>query len=342
MSPSGSSKPVVVIGAGPHGLSAAAHLRAAGLPTRVFGETLGFWQDTMPRGMFLRSSPHASTISSPGDELTLARWRAREGRTVEKLLPIGDFIDYGRWYARQAIPDVDTRQVQMVQPRLSELLVTLSDGEQLAASRVVVATGLGSFAYTPPVFRDLPASLCSHAVCAPELERFVGRSVAVIGSGQTALESAALLRELGATVEVIARSPGIFWLGGYGWGGVQGNPILPPPSLADGSEKPPLWRARKGLYWREAPTEVGGRMTSWIGAAPDVCRRLPRGARSALTYRCVRPAGGYWLPDRLGKCPSRWAILCWRPARSKIVLLCDSTTARREPSTMFCSAPATG
>src|SRR6202035_2463484 len=34
--------PVVVIGAGPHGLSAVAHLRAAGVPTRAFGRSLEF------------------------------------------------------------------------------------------------------------------------------------------------------------------------------------------------------------------------------------------------------------------------------------------------------------
>jgi len=36
----------------------------------------------------------------------------------------------------------------------------------------------------------------------------------VIGSGQSALESAALLYESGAEVEVVARAPQINWLGG--------------------------------------------------------------------------------------------------------------------------------
>lgn len=56
---------VVIIGAGPYGLAAAAHLRAAGINPRVFGQTMDFWQNQMPRGMLLRSSWRASHISDP-------------------------------------------------------------------------------------------------------------------------------------------------------------------------------------------------------------------------------------------------------------------------------------
>ncbi|HEV7937926.1 MAG TPA: FAD-dependent oxidoreductase [Solirubrobacteraceae bacterium] len=290
---------MLVIGAGPHGLAATAHLRAAGVPTRVFGEALSFWRETMPPEMFLRSSPRASNISDPGGELSLARWADHNSRKIGSLVPIGDFIDYGEWFQAQAAPDLDRRQVTRVERRSDELVVTLSDGEQLSASRVVVAVGLGRFAHVPPVFASLPASHATHAAQCPDLARFAGRSVAVIGSGQTALESAAILGEAGAKVEVIARAPRIFWLGGYGWGGVDGRPVLPPPPPSGGTPAPPSWRARRGLYWHEAPTEVGGRYTGWIGAAPDVCRRLPRVVRGPLTEHCIRPAGGYWLPNRL-------------------------------------------
>jgi NADPH-dependent 2,4-dienoyl-CoA reductase/sulfur reductase-like enzyme len=296
------ASPVVVIGAGPHGLAAIAHLRAAGVPTRIFGETLSFWRETMPPKMFLRSSPRASSISDPVGALSLARWVGQESRTIDKLVPIGDFIDYGDWFQAEAAPDLDRRQVTRVERQSHELLLTLSDGERLPASRVIVAAGLGLFAYVPQVFASLPASHATHATQSPDLDRFEGQSVAVIGSGQTALESAAILREEGATVEVIARSQRIFWLGGYGWGGADGRPVLPPlsgPPGSPGSPGPPSWRARRKLYWHEAPTEVGGRFTGWIGAAPDVCYVLPRVARGPLTDYCIRPAGGYWLPERL-------------------------------------------
>src|SRR5207248_11535645 len=56
------SEPTVVIGAGPYGLSVAAHLRAAGIPTLTLGTPMAFWR-SMPAGMFLRSAPSASSLS---------------------------------------------------------------------------------------------------------------------------------------------------------------------------------------------------------------------------------------------------------------------------------------
>src|SRR5204863_7106132 len=46
---------VVIVGAGPYGLAVAAHLRAAGVAPRVFGETMGYWREHMPRDMARRS-----------------------------------------------------------------------------------------------------------------------------------------------------------------------------------------------------------------------------------------------------------------------------------------------
>lgn len=291
--------PVVVIGAGPHGLAAVAHLRGAGVPTRAFGETLAFWRETMPAGMWLRSAPRASSISDPNGELSLARWGAEQGREIEKIVPIGDFIEYGGWFQEHAVPDLDRRLVTMVRRRGRQFVLALSDGAQLPASRVVIAAGLGPFAHVPSVFRDLPDSLVSHASATPTLEQFAGRAVAVIGAGQSALESAALLHEAGAEVEVIGRTPAIFWLGN--WSSSDGNGSAAVPSaLAPSAQS---WRARNGLYWRPAPTDVGGRLSSWIGAAPDVLRLFPRRVRAPLTQHCIRPAGAYWLPNRMREVP---------------------------------------
>jgi len=289
------NRPVIVIGAGPHGLAAVAHLRAVGVPTLAFGETLGFWRHTMPDGMWLRSSPRASHISSPGRQLALSRWADEHDQKLGKIMTIEQFRAYGSWFQAHAVPDLDPRLVTNVERVDGEFAVTLSDGEQILASRVVVAAGLGPFAYVPAVFEGLPRSLASHASASPDLERFAGRSVAVIGAGQSALESAALLAEAGADVEILGRASSIFWLGNWSDGNGNGEQSIVP------SQHPAeTWRARRGLFWRSAPTEVGGRLSSWVGAAPDVMRRLPRGVRAPLTYHCIRPAGAFWLPDRMG------------------------------------------
>ena len=62
---------VAIIGAGPYGLAAAAHLRAAGIATRVFGEPMAFWRHNMPDGMKLRSPWIATHIAEPRHRFTL-------------------------------------------------------------------------------------------------------------------------------------------------------------------------------------------------------------------------------------------------------------------------------
>ncbi len=163
---------------------------------------------------------------------------------------------------------------------------------------MVVAAGLGPFAYTPPVFADLPAALVSHVSASPAMEAFSDRSVAVVGMGQSALEGAALLHEAGAKVEVLGRRSAIFWLGA--WSDARSNGCAQAPTVPSVRTPPNrTWRARTGLHWRPAPTEVGGRFESWLGAAPDVLHHFPRRIRAPVTSSCIRPAGAKWLPDRL-------------------------------------------
>ena len=83
---------VAVIGAGPYGLAAAAHLRAAGLATRVFGHTMAFWRRHMPKGMKLR---HATSIAHPQDSFSLETFARLDPSAAIRPLPIETFIAYG-------------------------------------------------------------------------------------------------------------------------------------------------------------------------------------------------------------------------------------------------------
>src|SRR5277367_2078648 len=105
---------VIVIGAGPYGLSAAAYLRAAGVETRVFGEPMSFWQKQMPAGMCLRSNWGASHIADPRQELTLDAYCSQTNNHISNPIPLDRFVDYGRWYQAHAAPDLEVRQVLSV------------------------------------------------------------------------------------------------------------------------------------------------------------------------------------------------------------------------------------
>jgi FAD-dependent urate hydroxylase len=279
---------VTIIGAGPYGLSAAAHLRTiAGLDVRLFGKPMSFWERNMPMGMFLRSGWDATHIADPAHALTLEAFQAASGNHFSKPVPLDRFVQYGQWYQRQALTDLDQREVVRIAASPTDFRVTLEDGESFYSHRVVVAAGIHPFAWRPPEFADLDRALVSHTSEHRDLRRFAGQQVLVIGSGQSALESAALLFEAGAVVEVAARAHQIHWL--QGWASTTLH-----------------WRlgniVRNLLY---APTDVGPAGVSQLMARPDLLRRLPRRLQDKLRKRAVRPAGSRWLVKRLENVPIR-------------------------------------
>ncbi len=155
--------------------------------------------------------------------------------------------------------------------------VACADGERRRSRHVVIATGLRRFPQRPPEFDRLAPEVAAHSMDVTDPPSYAGRSVAVIGSGQSAVETAALAHEAGAAVELIARAPAIRWLSRSA-------------RLHGGS--------RIVEYILYAPTDVGPPGLSWIVALPNAFRRLPQGTQSRLAYRAIRPAAAGWLVDR--------------------------------------------
>jgi thioredoxin reductase len=274
---------VAIVGAGPYGLATAAHLRTdERLDVRVFGEPMSFWSDQMPVGMLLRSPYCACNIADPEKALTLDAYQAANGNGVVPPVPLDRFVDYGRWIQRQVAPDVDRRWVSNVERDNGGFRLALADGETVTARRVVLAAGIGPFPRIPEIFRGLPSSLVSHSVTHRDLGGFAGKRMLVVGGGQSALESGALLHEAGAEVEVVVRGERIFFL----------RRRFP-------------WLHRLGPLTRliYAPAEVGPAGISRIVSAPSLYRRLPRNLQDKWAVRSLRPAGAAWLVDRLEGVP---------------------------------------
>ena len=175
----------------------------------------------MPAGMLLRSRKRSSSISDPDRSLTVERFERDTGRTLRgalESLPLEEFVEYGMWFQPRAVPDIDPRRIVSLTRELGRFRLRLEDGDAVQAERVVVATGLAAFPSVPAPFAGLPSKLVSHTSEHRDLRPFAGRRMVVIGAGQSALESAALLFEARATVEVLARAPAIRWLDDAGDG----------------------------------------------------------------------------------------------------------------------------
>ena len=271
---------VAIIGAGPYGLAAAAHLRAAGVGIRIFGEALEFWKNNMPVGMLLRSSWDASHISDPDGTLTLDHYEATRESKLSRPLPLDDFVAYGQWFQHEVAPDLDSRRVQTIVPMYGSFHLVVDGGDVVLAERVVVATGLAHYEYRPTQFSNLPASMVSHASNHGDLSRFADRQVVVVGGGQSAIESAVLLSEGGADVEVILRASGVRWLTRSAW--LHRN----------------LAPVRGLLYHR---SDVGPPGLNQSVAHPDVFRLLPRTLQQWVAYQSIRPAASGWLRPRAAK-----------------------------------------
>src|SRR5437879_6682895 len=304
---------VAVIGAGPYGLSATAHLRTIkGLAVHAFGQPMSFWQSNMPVCMLLRSGWAASHIADPNQSLTLDAYRAASSNHFSSPVPLDRFVDYGLWYQRRTVPDLDQRKIACVEKDAGSFRLALVEGETVFARRVVIAAGISLFAWSPPKFAGLPRSLVSHTSEHREFGRFSGKQVLVIGSGQSALESAALLHESGVETEIVARTRQIHWLGGLVSRTIHSGLG---PSIS------------KLLY---APTDVGPAGISQVVARPDLVRKFPRSVQDWLRKRSIRPAGARWLVTRLENVPTHLgrSVVSAVPAGERVRVKLDDGTQR--------------
>ncbi len=202
---------VVVVGAGPYGLSTAAHLLGRGLRVAVFGRTLELWREHMPKGMLLRSHWWATNLSDPRKAHGFERFCKEQKYENSYPLPIKTFVDYGLWFQRRAVPQVDETYVSSIERHDNRFLLTLEDGREVESRAVVMAIGLRYYANRPEQYGRLPAGPVSHSSDHRDFSRFKGQDVIVIGGGQSAIEFAALLHEAGAGVQVVSRRR-IVWL----------------------------------------------------------------------------------------------------------------------------------
>ena len=96
---------IAIVGAGPYGLSVAAHLR--GRRVRTFGEPMETWRTRMPPDMLLRSDWKETSLSAPREAGTIDRWAREASEEREEPIPLQKFLRYADWFRRTFTPEGD-------------------------------------------------------------------------------------------------------------------------------------------------------------------------------------------------------------------------------------------
>ena len=275
---------VAIIGAGPYGLSIAAHLGATDIEHQIFGFPMSFWAEHMPKGMLLKSDGAASNLYDPQSSFRLHDFCRENGVEYADIgipVRIESFNAYGVAFQKRFAPKL--QQKTIVSLSLSpqgRFYLQLDDDQVVAARRVVVATGIGHFRHIPQELAHLPTEVLSHSSQHSALERFKGREVVVIGGGSSASDLAVLLNEAGAQVSLVARGPSVKF---------HDKMNLPRPILSrvryPMSSIGPGWRS---LSYAEAPF-----MFRW----------LPETTRLRIVASHLGPAGGWFMKERFAKVP---------------------------------------
>ncbi len=271
---------LAIIGAGPYGLSLAAHLRDRNVDFRIFGNPMSLWTAHMPQGMQLKSEGDASNLYEPAGAFTLKAYCRERGIAYQdSAMPVDldTFCQYGLEFQKRFVPQLEVRQVRRVSQSPSGFNLLLDDGQVVVAGRVVVAVGVGYFAHMPECLAGLPAEYCSHSGAHSDLSSFRGRDILVVGGGASAVDIAVLLHEAGASVRLMARAPAL--------------DIHQAPS----GKPRPLWQ-----QLRHPRTGIGNSLRSWLLVkAPLAFHHLPEPVRLRITRRHLGPAAGWFMRERL-------------------------------------------
>lgn len=263
---------VAIIGAGPYGLSLAAHLTAAGINCRVFGQPMHTWRTGMPEGMVLKSEGFASNLWHPEHAFTLKDYCADNGLPYKDSglpVPLATFANYGVAFQKRFVPALDERWVTKLDRDSNAFVLQLDGHETITASRVVIAAGIRNFHQTPPELDPIMGPLCTHSSDHHFLDHFIGKHVLVIGGGASGVGLAALISEKGGHVTVAARKDRIAFCG--------------PPEERTLLQKIQAPESGLGTGWRSMACVL----------APMVFYAMPRDFRHLVVRKHLGPAPGW-------------------------------------------------
>ena len=189
----------IVVGAGPSGLASSRELARAGVRHLVVerGPTLGHTWAHLYDGLILHTGKHLSSL--PGMRFPAST----------PLFPTrSHFLDYLQRYAdTNHLPVRTHAEVRSVREDEQYWTIELADGALLRGRTVIIATGIVSNPYVPPIpNRSSFTGQVMHSVDYRRPKPFTNQRVLVVGAGNSSGEISAELASAGAAVAVAVRS----------------------------------------------------------------------------------------------------------------------------------------
>jgi FAD-dependent urate hydroxylase len=271
---------VAIVGAGPYGLSLAAHLRARGIKHRICGEAMRFWRD-MPVGINLKSFAFATNIYVPERGHTFPDWCRRHGLEDFEPCTMQSFAAYGMEMRERFVPEIEEVLATNIASNGKEFEVTLANNDSIRARRVVVCTGLSNLKRVPRHLQGLGPDLFRHTAEISDYSVYRQKRVAIIGAGASAIEAGALVNEAGGAAEIFVRGQYAVFHGRT-------------------PKERPLWRKIK-----EPVSVLGTSRRGWVlQHAPLLVHFMPKERRVRFSKGHLGPAAPWWIKDRVvGKVP---------------------------------------
>ncbi|MCC3372367.1 NAD(P)-binding domain-containing protein [Cohnella sp. REN36] len=203
---------VMIVGAGPYGISLAYELWRLKVPFVIAGQPFSLWFDHTLGSMSIRSDYHTSEIYTRDNTFNIKRYIQqkfpdRADELLNHRISTSVFRDYLRDVLKRLPFPIERQKVVHVKKQGALFVHTLEDGRQVISEASIMATGIENHGVIPEGLASLRSDLVLHSWQVADYENIKNKRLLVVGAGQSAAECAAHLSKENQVTWVMRKQP---------------------------------------------------------------------------------------------------------------------------------------
>lgn len=182
--------PLLIVGAGPYGLSLANYMSEMGQDFKIIGKPMELWKNHTFTDASLRSDMATSEIAHPDNAYSLSTFRNQKGRASgagSERVSVQEYRQYIDWVLNALPYEIIEVYLNNLSQKEDHFEAELTSGEKILAKQVVIATGVAHHLKVPDEFSK--ARDVIHSYYTQEIEALQNKKVLVVGAGQSAAEA---------------------------------------------------------------------------------------------------------------------------------------------------------